>query len=405
MKSLLILGAADGALSAYRVAADLGYRTIAVDRSPTAPGVALADEYLPLSTRDAAAILAALDGRTDLAGVLAPASDVAVPTLRVLTAALGLPGQISEVAARASVDKWVLRGILDELGVSSYPWIKGSDPAELAERAGTLRFPVFVKPADAQSGRGVTRCASPGEVLAAAQEALPRSYSGVVMVEEEVPGVLYNCECIVDGGRAAFVATTRQELSAPPLVLTMSRDMPAGLSAPIEDTTRSIIEKVCARLDYQRGPLNLDLIVTPDGEPFIIELGLRTGGNGTDDMVRLCYGVDPTRAAVHAAVGLPIELAPHAPRPVRWQVLASDRAGELVGISGAEPAGARPEVVRLEVLGRPGQRVRRYQDVADRLGWFVVHAATTAELDAAADLVARTLRFDVAEREGLDAHG
>lgn len=152
---------------------------------------------------------------------------------------------------------------------------------------------------------------------------------------------------------------------------------------------------MCARLEYQRGPMNLDLIVTPDGEPYIIELGLRTGGNGTDDMVRLCYGVDPTRTAVHAAVGRPIELTPHPPRPVRWQVLTASRAGELVGISGEEQARALPDVFRLEMLARPGQPVRPYQDVSDRLGWFVVHAATNAELDAAADLVASTLRFEV----------
>ena len=398
MTSLLILGAADGALSAYRAAAEMGYRTIAVDRSATAPGVALADEYLPLSTRDADGILAALDGRTDLAGVLAPASDAAVPTLRTLTAALGLPGQMSDLAARASVDKWVLRGILDELGVSSYPWIMASDPAELAERAATLRFPVFVKPADAQSGRGVTRCTTPSEVLDAAVVARERSYSGVIMVEEEIPGVLYNCECIVDGGRVALAAISRQALCPPPLVLTVRRDMPAGLPLDVEDTTRSVIEKVCARLGYQRGPLNLDLIVTPDGEPYIIELGLRTGGNGTDDMVRLCYGVDPTRAAVLAAVDRPIELTPHPPRPVRWQVLASERAGDLVGIWGEASTRALPDVFRLEVLARPGRPVHPYQDVSDRLGWFVVHADTAPALDAAADLVARTLRFEVSTR-------
>ncbi|MFI6318240.1 ATP-grasp domain-containing protein [Nonomuraea sp. NPDC050556] len=393
MRSLLILGAADGALSTYRAAAAMGYRTIAVDRSATAPGVALADEYLPVSTRDAGAILAALDGRTDVAGVLSPSSDVAVPALREVADALGLPSRLSRTAARASVDKWVLRGILDDLGVSSYPWMKGEDPSEVAARARTLRYPVVVKPADAQSGRGVTRCAAPGDVLAAAHEAHRRSYSGVIMVEEEIPGVLYNGECVVDNGRVVFTAMSRQTVS--PDFLTTSRRMPAGLPSGVEHTTRSIIDKVCSRLEYRRGPLNLDLIVTPDGEPYVIELGLRTGGNGTDDMVRHCFGVDPVRAAVLAAVGKPVELAPHPPRPVLWQVLTAPRAGELVAISGEERARAIPEVAELVLLARPGQRVRAYQDVSDRLGWFVVHAATVEGLREAADQAAATLRFDV----------
>ncbi|MEV3982553.1 hypothetical protein [Nonomuraea sp. NPDC049758] len=126
-----------------------------------------------------------------------------------------------------------------------------------------------------------------------------------------------------------------------------------------------------------------------------IELGLRTGGNGTDDMVRSCYGVDPVRAAVQAAVGLPIELRPHPPRPVLWRVLTAGRAGELVSVSGAAAARALPEVAELVLLGRPGQRVRPYRDVSDRLGWFVVHASGPAELDAAAAAVTRAPRFEV----------
>ncbi|MFB9205649.1 ATP-grasp domain-containing protein [Nonomuraea spiralis] len=394
-RSLVVLGAADGSLSTYRAAAAMGLRTIAVDRSPDAPGVALADEYLQVSTHDAAAVTAALAGRSDLAGVVAPSSDVAVPALRAVAEAYGLPARLSETAARASVDKWVLRGILDELGVSSYPWIIGDDPADLVARARGMRFPVVVKPADAQSGRGVSRCAAPGDVPAAVEEARRSSYGGLVMVEEEIRGTLCNCECVVDEGRVVFVATSLQEVSPPPLVLTMSRQMPAGLPAGVLDTTRSIMDKVCSRLDYRRGPLNLDLIVTPDGRPYVIELGLRTGGNGTDDMVRLCHGVDPVRAAVQAAVGLPIELRPHRPRPVLWRVLTAGHEGELVSVTGAAAARALPQVAELVLLARPGQRVRPYRDVSDRLGWYVVHADTPEELDAAAAAVTRALRFEV----------
>lgn len=397
MKSVVVLGAADGSLSTYRIAAELGYGTIAVDWSASAPGIELADEYLPLSTRDASAILAALGDRGDLAGVVAPSSDIALPTLRQLTIALGLPVLLSEAAARASVDKWIVRGMLDELGVSSYRWVVGDDPAETARQARDLRFPVVVKPADAQSGRGITRCATPSEVDAAVEEALRRSYGGRLMVEEEILGVHCGCECVVDGGKVAFMALTQRTLSPPPRTMTTAHSMPAILPAGVEDTVRSIVDELCVRLDYPRGPLNLDLVVTPEGEPYIIELGLRTGGNGLDALVRHCYGVDPIRAAVAAAVGRPIELTPHEPRPVRWQALAADRAGELVSISGAARAARIPEVAELVVAAEPGQRVRPYLDVSDKLGWVLLHADTVPLLDAAARRVAETLRFEVAE--------
>jgi biotin carboxylase len=396
VKTVVILGAADGSLSTYRIAAEMGYRTIAVDWSAAAPGIDLADEYLPLSTRDAPAILAALANRRDLAGVLAPSSDIAVPTVRELTVALGLPVLLSEVAVRASVDKWVVRGMLDELGVSSYRWIEGDDPVQLAKHAREFRFPVVVKPADAQSGRGVTRCADPDEVDAAVWEARRRSYGGHLMVEEEILGAHCGCECVVNGGKVVFMATTRRSLSPPPLTLTTAHSMPAGLPGGVEDTIQSIVDKLCARLDYQCGPVNLDLVVTPEGEPYIIELGLRTGGNGLDALVRHCHGVDPIRAAVQAAVGQPIELTPHTPRPVRWQALTAERSGELVSISGAARAAAIPEVAELVVLAEPGLRVRPYRDVSDKLGWVLLQADTIPAMDAAACRVAETLRFEVA---------
>ncbi|MEO3860282.1 ATP-grasp domain-containing protein [Acrocarpospora sp. B8E8] len=396
MKTLVVLGAADGALSTYRIAAEMGYRTIAVDRSAAAPGVAVADEYVPLSTRDADGIQRALAPRGDLAGVIAPCSDIALPTLLQLTRVLGLPVHLSETAVRASVDKTVLRSMLDGLGVSSYRWIASHDPREIAERARGLRFPVVVKPADAQGGRGVTRCESPEQILAAAQAAKERAYGGGILVEEEIRGTHCGCECVIEGGRVVFMAMTRRTLSPPPLTLTTAHAMPAGLPPEVERACRRLVNRVCGLLGYRRGPLNLDLVVTPGGEPYLIELGVRTGGNGIDDLTRICHGVDPVRAAVRAAVGEPIELRPHIPRPVMWKVLAAEQAGRLVSVSGAERARALPGVAELVILARPGQQVRPYREVSDKLGWVVLRGDSVAALDAAAAAVSRTLRFTVA---------
>ena len=394
--SIVVLGAADGSLTTYRTAARLGYRTIAVDWSASAPAVPLADEYLPLSTRDVPALVDALGGRRDIAGIVAPSSDIALPTQRALAGALGLPVPMSELAVRASVDKAVVRDLLGELGMPSCRWIGGDDPVALALRARDLRFPVVVKPADAQGGRGVARCAGPDEVDRAVWEAKRYSYGGRLMVEEEVEGVHCSCECVVDDGRVAFMALTRIELSPRPMTLTMAHVMPGGLTDGVTAEIRSSLDRLCARLGYRRGPLNADVVVTPDGVPYVIELGLRTGGNGLDELVRHCYGVDPVRAALLAAVGAPADLAPHPPRPVTWRVLTAPHAGELVSISGTEAVAAMPEVGELVVLARPGQRVRPYLEVSDRLGWVVLRADTSAALDDAARVVAATLRVDVA---------
>jgi biotin carboxylase len=297
---------------------------------------------------------------------------------------------------RASVDKSVVRELLGELGLPCCRWVGGDDPVALAARATDLRFPVVVKPADAQGGRGVARCADPAEVDGAMWEAKRYSYSGRLMIEEEVEGEHCSCECVVDDGRVAFLALTRMELSPRPMTMTMAHVMPAAPGDGVEAEIRSSLDRLCARLGYRRGPLNADVVITPDGVPYIIEIGLRTGGNGLDALVRQCYGVDPVRAALLAAVGAPADLAPHPPRPVSWRVLTAPHAGELVSISGTEKVAAMPEVGELVVLARPGQRVRPYLEVSDRLGWVVLRADTRAALDAAGRAVAAALRVDVA---------
>lgn len=395
MSTLVILGAADGSLPTYRTARELGYRTISVDRSPHAPGVELADEYLPVSTRDAGRIAAELAGRADLAGVVAPASDIALPAQRELAIRLGLPGLVSEPAVRASVDKPYFRQVCDELGLPSYRWVAGHDAARLAGQARELRFPVVVKPADAQSGRGLNRCAGPADVPPAIEVALPASYGAGVVVEEEVLGLHCSCECFVDDGRVAFMAVSARSIAPAPLAISTAHAMPVELPGDTEAALTTALDKLCARLDYRRGPLNLDVVIGLDGQPYLLEMGARLGGNGLGDLARYCYGVDVVRASVYAAVGAPFEVTAHPPKPVLWQVLATSEAGTLTAVTGAAEAAAMPEVAELVLLARPGDAVRPYVNVANKLGYALLVGESVPALRAAADRLLRTVRFEL----------
>lgn len=389
MSTLVILGAADGSLSTYRIARSLGYRTICVDMKPSAPGVALADEFLPISTREPDLIADALVGRADLAGVLAPSTDIALPTLRALTDKLGLPAHVSAAAARASVDKRYFREVCDSLGLPSYQWV-----SSVAE-AGGLRFPVVVKPVDAQSGRGVVRCGSRAELAAAVGESARFSYGGGVVIEEEVPGLHCGCECVVDGGRVAFLALTERSLTPAPAALTMAHLVPASVPAGVEARVVSYVDRLCAALGYERGPLNLDLVVDPDGVPRLIEMGARTSGNGLDELVRYGFGVDTIAASIEVAVGDPITISRAAPRAVLWQVLSAAQDGELVGVSGVAEALGLPEVVKLEIIVSPGAQVRAFRNVADKLGYAVLVGDDPDSLRAAADQVRAMVSFSM----------
>lgn len=398
--SLLILGAADGSMATYRAARQLGYRTIAVDQRGTAPGVTLADEHLPISTREPELIAVALAGRNDLAGVLAPCSDIALPTQQELARRFGLPCGLTDTTVRASVDKPFFRALCDELGVPSYPWTAGADPDQLISAAAGFRYPVVVKPADAQSARGVTRCADPAKVAAAVTEALRYSYGGTVLIEQEVRGLHCGCECIVVDGRVAFLALTERRLSPAPLAVTTGHLMPAQLPAGVAERVESMVNRLCARLGYRRGPLNLDLVVDAEGVPYLIEMGARTGGDPLGELARRCYGVDPVRASIEAAVGVPSSIDATAPRPVMVQILGADRAGELTRVTGLGQANAMPEVREVVVLAEPGHRVEASANMAGKLGYAILAAPTAEQLRRAADRLLGVVGFDVMPATG-----
>lgn len=398
MRSLIILGAADGAMATYRRARTLGYRTIAVDLRPTAPGVALADEYLPISTREAGRIGDALAGRGDLAGVLAPSSDIALPAQMALAERLGLPCGLTDAAVRASVDKRFFRTVCEELGLPSYAWMAGNDGDELSRRAAGFSLPIVVKPADAQSSRGITRCADLSMVDAAVRAAREHSYSGAVVLEEEVHGWHCGCECVIDDGRVVFLALTERLITPPPLAVTTAHLLPAQLPDGVHERVVRTVDDLCAHLGYQRGPLNLDLVIDPDGVPYLIEMGARTGGDPLGDLVRRCHGVDPVAASINAAVDSPILVTPVEPAPVMARNLSAGRAGMLVAVHGLTEATAVPEVRELVLLAEPGRSIQANTDMASKVGYVMLAGDPSGSLDElrrTAERVVRTVRFEI----------
>jgi biotin carboxylase len=394
--SLVVLGAADGAVPTYQRAAKLGYRTICVDMRPGAPGVPFADEYLHISTRAPEQVAAALADRRDIVGVLAPASDIALPSQRWLARHWGLPDPISEQAVLASADKSVFRQVCERLGFPVYGAVAGTVGTELRDAALRLRFPTLVKPVDSTGSRGVVPCGEPGGLTAAIRAAIEHSPSGRVVVEEHVTGEHLTVEAVVSGGRVVFHAVSARTLTAPPYFITAAQQLPADLAPETGSRLVTMIDELCAELGYVSGPLNLDVVLAPDGQLYFVEMGARTGGNGLAELIETMCGVDTLSASISLAVGEPVEPAPRPPRPVMLRVIAADRPGQLAAIHGLAEVTALPEVVDLRLFAEPGDHVQPFTQAAHKVGYVLLSAATTAQLRAAAAVVDRTLRLELA---------
>jgi biotin carboxylase len=354
----------------------------------------LADESYSVSTADTAALIEFLAGRDDIEGVVSPASDVNLPSQYLLARRLGLPCGLSAGALRASVDKGFFRDLCDRLGQAGPRYVQGT-PEQVRVEAATLDFPLIVKPADSSGGRGIGVCARPEDLSLALSRAQERSPSGVVIAEEQLTGSHHAAEAVVRDGRVALLAVGDRTLTPPPYFVTVEHRMPSGVPG-LAERVRTLLDDVCAALDYRWGSLNVDILVRPDREVVLVELGARLGGNGSAELLGLVHGLDVTEAYVRMAVGDTPDLTPRGSAHAAFRVLTSDGPGKLTAIHGAADVRALPGVVDLVLAAQPGDHVEPYHRAGAKLGYVLATAPGRVPLESTLDRIRELLTLEVA---------
>lgn len=399
--TLLMLGAGNDQLPAYREARRRGYRLVAVDQRSDAPGAALADRFLPISTRDADKIASALNGERP-AGIVTTATDAALGTHRQLAIRFGLNYQPAERAVRASMDKTYFREVLADCDLSTYRWISDTDPERVAKLARDLPLPLVVKPTDASGGKGITLVTEWGELDAAIQSALELSRSGTVLVEEYIVGRHYAVEVWMRDGDPHFVPLTEKRMTPLPAMLTTGHLIPARLSPLVTARVHHTLVTLCRALDIVDGPANFDFILTESGELYVIEVGARLGGNAYPQLMQEAWGVDTVGATVSLSVSEPFALTPTRSRVCLLHLLTSALPVPAVvrTIGGIDEVRDHDGVRILELYAKEGQVVSPFTEAANKLGYVVLVADDHDKLDALLAWVNVTLRMEL---EPLDA--
>ena len=395
MRTLLVLGAGEDQLPTYREARRLGLRTIGVDRNPAAVAVPEADEFLRVSTRDPREVRRAL-GRRSIAGVTSPASDASALSVRALALAFGTPFCVSWAAARASIDKTVFRCLVDELGLTSYGWVAGAPSPELRARALELAFPLAVKPTDSSGSKGISVVEDVDGLESAITLAARVAYGGEVIVEEFVDGVHMSAECLIAAHRPSFMAIVQRTITPLPRAITVEQMMPAAIADGTALELERAIARICGALDLERGPLNLDFVISPSGQVWLIEMAARPGGNGIPGLVDQLYGVNLTAAAINIALGEPVDVQPRLGGVGLLRILQAPRHGVVTAVSGVDAIRAMPEVLGVELFAAVGSTVSPYTAAGNKLGYLTVVGATLDDARAALERALELLRLEVA---------
>lgn len=314
-------------MPAIKRAKQMGLRVVAVDRDPRAPGLAEADHGKAIDVTDVDGVIR-FARECQVNGAMTMQSDLPVATVAAVCQSLGLSG-ISPEAARWCTNKVAMRRRLSTAGVRQpdFRMVLTADEAVSASMA--LGLPVVVKSPESSGSRGVTVVREKDDVLGAYHSALEYSPSFEVVVENFVEGVELGAQTLSLNGRCELVLIHDDEMTPEPAVVPIGHSYPADLGAQtrlaIEKHTRRAVEA----LGVTHGPANVDLIVAPDGVPYVIEIGARIGATCLPELTTLHTGFDWVEASIHCALGETPEIPKLTARPVAARVLTSAKAGQL----------------------------------------------------------------------------
>lgn len=386
-KTLWVVSAGAEAVPGLLRAKEMGLHLVVSDASPSAPGVALADDFVQASTYDVeeSVEVAAKYHREvrPIDGVICLAADVPL-TVASVTDTLGLPG-ISVEAARLASDKLAMKDRFVQAGVP-VPWYSPVDSVtSLRQLISSKGLPLVIKPVDSRGARGVLRLTSSVDPVWAFRHARSFSPTGRVMVEEYLEGPQVSTESMLLNGQGytpGFSDRNYEYLERfAPYIIENGGHQPSVLSEAQRRGICRCAEEAGRAMGITTGIAKGDMVWTSEG-PKVIEMAARlSGGWFSSDQIPLATGVDLVGAAIRLALGEEVtsgELIPvrQAGVAIRYFFPAP---GRVISIQGVEEAEALPGIHKIGFFVEPGDVLESAINHTKRAGYVITHGASRDE--------------------------
>lgn len=386
-KKLMLLGGLRYLKPVIDAAHKQGYYVITADYLPNNIAHKWSDEYVNVSIIDKEAVLKEAQ-RLQIDGIMSFACDPGVVAASYVQNKMGLPsfGPFESVEILQNKDKF--RAFLAKNGFN-VPQAKGFDSVEAAmQELYWYPWPVIVKPTDAAGSKGVTRVDRAEDLKPALEYAMKHSISGHIIVEEFIDkqGCSSDTDSFSEDGKLKFVSFCAQRFDAEATnpYTPASFSWPSTFTKEQEEYLTSEIQRLITLLNLKTCVYNIEVRVSPNGKPYIMELTPRGGGNRLCEMLRYATGVDMITAITRAMVGDPI-LEPIEQKPYNghWAeiILHADKDGvfDHLEISKDLPA----EIVEEDLWVENGDKVEGFEGANNAIGTLVLKFQTAEDLEKA----------------------
>lgn len=310
MKKIMIIGA--GFLQTYVIkkAKELGYYTVAVDGNPKAEGFKYCDEYKEINIVDEVACLEYAKS-IGIDGVLTAATDYGVLSAAYVAQEMNLQG-INYKSAKCIKNKYQVRKRLSEAGADDTgECFEISCESEIDKIISKVKYPVMIKPCDGSGSRGAAKVENEYGFSKACIDALENSLSHRALIEPFITGQEYGAESFVYNNEVFVLGVMKKQMTNPPYYAELGHSIPSGLSEELELKVKDCVTKAIKALGVNFGSVNMDLLITDNGDVHIVDVGARMGGNLIGShIIPAGTGIDYIENMIKAAVGDKADFSP-----------------------------------------------------------------------------------------------
>lgn len=378
-RRLLVLGASRYQLPAIQSAKARGLYVITADNIASNPGHLQADLTLDIDTTDQERMLKAAR-KLQINGVIAPCTDVAVPTAALLAQELGLSGPTPQ-AARVLASKIRFRLFQRDHEFPTPPFAVLPE-ASADAFAIVTKCTCVIKPEGSSGSKGIFIVHDEAELRSRLPQTLAFSRTKEAVVEQFLSGQQGTIEGILKNGKLNPVLLTDRLTPPAPFVTTLGHIVPASIPATAQARACDQVERVCTLLDIKDGPIDCDFVWS-NGEIYLIEMSPRLGGNSLIRLWQTARDIDYVDYAVSHACGIPDALPTDPPLfPTAILLLGVWRSGRLKYDEAALASlRAEPWVKAIDLDTTVGAKVEPFINGRYRIGEALIEAADRAELD------------------------
>lgn len=375
MKTILNIGAGPSQTAGIQQAHEMGCRIIALDGDPEAPGLKIADMGLVLDVKDKEGVLK-IAQEYEIDAVLSIASDICLITAAAVAESLNLKGMPPDKIFPA-VNKGAMRRVFSECGVPGprYRVIEKWDC--LHEAIDEVGFPAVLKPVDSAGSRGVFFVASAEDLLFRYTAAVKWSPSGVVILEEFMPGPEISVEAFVVNGDVHILTLSDKERTAPPSLLDTTLKFPSIQPNPVQRKVCDVAVRAIEALEINDCPVHMEQIITSEG-PKVVEMAARGPGFKVyTDIIPYVTGVNGIEAQIRLLLDKAPDLTTRVPlRGACLMFFSSEEDGVIKEIRHLDKLALNPDIYEIEMYVNPGDKVRKLTCGQDRIGHLLTLSET-----------------------------